>query len=618
MQIVMWLILAATVGLAAIVSSVNRRANRVELSPQSVSAGDVTVRLPLRWRAQPRGDDPRIVARAIDAALEEEARIIEVLCDTLPLPRSPLQYIAELVQFPPDLLSSAGGEDDEVLSIMPVTVAGQAGVLVSIDAMLLGRGTAGLPQKDVYACAVLPSQRVVVVHLRGLGGPDVNDRVLVQQIAKAISVKNEPKTNASRVVLALPGGLSLAPPEGFALIEERDVLRTDRRMWPVAPKPKSAGMPEHYWATLEVVECFFSAPASSPESTGAADAALLTLLLVRDPAWRGAVITRDAPDTWRAQMADAADPTVSDFPARAYLRTGPGGRALLAIFRGGVEAADFDPAWKQLAASIQFGPSHDLAMLEATGAAAAARLRDIGYETLLAQRDEQWWLFTDNSDRPHRAWSNVDLQPAELRGKSELRLRQSGGRITRISGAFSRKDADGLYESDVTCNEAGGGRTHVLQQSTQLRGGQITILARTPARPLGQWKMPAPPQFVPGALLPLVMDDLFPAPASDEADVGKVMLLRSESFVGFEAVATPLPIAIVVRAVANPSRKAEGEDQPMRCLEAEVNGSGVVSRWYFRASGEVECVEFPGGMQRVSSDSKAIRFDFGSEGLMAP
>ena len=56
----------------------------------------------------------------------------------------------------------------------------------------------------------------------------------------------------------------------------------------------------------------------------------------------------------------------------------------------------------------------------------------------------------------------------------------------------------------------------------------------------------------------------------------------------------------------------------MRCVSAQVNGSGQLSRWFFRQSGELECVEFPGGVQRVPADQNTIGFDFGKGGPMAP
>ena len=50
----------------------------------------------------------------------------------------------------------------------------------------------------------------------------------------------------------------------------------------------------------------------------------------------------------------------------------------------------------------------------------------------------------------------------------------------------------------------------------------------------------------------------------------------------------------------------------------QVNGSGRVSRWYFRSTGELESIELPGKLQRVESDLHALRVDFGRDGQMSP
>src|SRR5206468_2525652 len=110
------------------------------------------------------------------------------------------------------------------------------------------------------------------------------------------------------------------------------------------------------------------------------------------------------------------------------------------------------------------------------------------------------------------------------------------------------------------------------------------------------------PQFVPGALLPLVMGKLKLS--------GGPMLLRTESFLGCEALGLPEPLTILIRPDESATtRKAEGESQPMRCVTAEVNGTGTVTRWYFRQSGELEYVQFPGGVQRAAAEENTVKSD---------
>ncbi len=120
--------------------------------------------------------------------------------------------------------------------------------------------------------------------------------------------------------------------------------------------------------------------------------------------------------------------------------------------------------------------------------------------------------------------------------------------------------------------------------------------------------MPVPPQFIPGQLFPLIVGELSPGP----------MLLKTESFLEYECVAAPEPLTVTIRPGPATSRKADGDEHPMRCVTAEVNGSGCLSRWYFNAAGELQSVELPGGVQRLPSDIDHLRFDFGKKGPMSP
>src|SRR5262249_7101392 len=128
-----------------------------------------------------------------------------------------------------------------------------------------------------------------------------------------------------------------------------------------------------------------------------------------------------------------------------------------------------------------------------------------------------------------------------------------------------------------------------------------------------QWKSTAPPQFVPGALLPLLLEKL----AAD----GKSMLIRTDSFPGFETVGAPEPLTLRIEpgpAVPGQSDGEKTEKTPMRSLTIEVNGRGQISRWFFRADGEIDRVELPLGVEGAPSNEERLKFVFGKDGQMAP
>ena len=56
----------------------------------------------------------------------------------------------------------------------------------------------------------------------------------------------------------------------------------------------------------------------------------------------------------------------------------------------------------------------------------------------------------------------------------------------------------------------------------------------------------------------------------------------------------------------------------MRCVTVQVNGSGTTSRWYFRKTGELQSVDWPGGIQQIVSDQNVVKNNFPKDDVMAP
>jgi hypothetical protein len=249
----------------------------------------------------------------------------------------------------------------------------------------------------------------------------------------------------------------------------------------------------------------------------------------------------------------------------------------------------------------------DLAHLQDIGAAEAGRFRAEGYEKIIAERDEQWWLWTGPSDRPHVGWSHLDLAAGELAGKSQMHLRRGAG-VSHLTEEFNYRDSDHRYHAESVLTDGVGADAKSLRQTTNAIGPQLLVSVSAPGAPSAQWKSPISPQFVPGALFPLILGRLRNTP----------MLLHSESFIGNEAIGPTEPLTIVIRPTHERPRTASGEDQPMRCLTAIVNGSGQISRWFFRQSGELELIELAGGLVLTPGDRKGVEANFPKGGPLAP
>jgi hypothetical protein len=590
MQAIMWGILGATIVLAAVVGSAARNASRVDLSPEPITLNEVSVRLPLTWRTRPRGEDPRVIAQAADPSREAQGRSIRVLVDRVDAPISPLQYLVDRFGIGVDSSADDAGGPSEPITL---PIAGRTGILI------LGQRSDSpdaAAEKHLLACAVLPSNRVIVVHLQGVGSVDASDVMVVKQVATSAAVEHEPAVGGNAVVL--PGGVQLTAPAGLDVVQEIDPTVLKRCLWPGRAPTKSAEQFEREWTSVELVGCLFPRPAGNDanQRAQAAVKAFSTLLLVRDPGWRRAKIELAGENVWHAEIHRP-----SGFYEHAYLVADAGGRALLAIFHPGFQSNQAPAIWSEIAPTIRFTGGSDLDALQDIGAAEASRLRRAGLERLLNDRDEQWWLWTDNSERAHFGWSHLNFTQ-RLAANFETLRRRSDGEVMGLTQTFSYRDLGMQYRSDVKFSPS------EATQSATVKGGQISVTSRGADGSVTQSTGAVPPQFVPGAVLPLIMGNL----------EQRAMLLRTESFRMSDAVGAPELLTIIIRPVQQTKRIAQGEAEPMRCMSAEVNGSGVVSHWYFRRSGALELVEFPHGVQRTASDANTVQMHFGGDRKMSP
>ena len=616
MQAIMTAILGGTIVLAAVVGAQVRRTHRVDLSGDVFTAQDVSVRLPDKWQHRKVSDDPTIVVRAVEPGVtrgdESGSRYVDVRVERLPAPRSPMQFLISQVDLsgvdPRDRVTS----DD---AFEAIDMAGRTGVMLSFE-----RGTrrrrSGM-RKDVVAAVVLPSMRAVVVHLQGPGEADAYDLAVVREIAANLTVANEPEPGKPGESVTLVDGIKFAVPDGFTSAPQTDPNRTDRVLWPAVDDSSDDAIAiEHDWVTFETVGCLCpDFDAADPKQVERAKSTFATLLLVRDSRWRGATIARSGKKTWRA---DISGENSRGAAARAFLMTDPSGRALLTIARGGFGADDFDRPWEKLAASVTFLPASDIASLEDVGTAEASRLRREGYEKLLADRDLEWWLWTEN-DR-HIGWSSIDFSRGQLAARARSRLRIPGGDgddIVGVTGDFFYKDAGGKpqYEATISRVQSDGRGRIESHQTVALDDGQLSLSFKRPDTADVKWTIPAPPQYVPGALMPLVMGHLSKDP----------MILLTDAFPGRDGIGPLEPLTIIIRpgdagvaGVAGTRPATTGDARLLRCLTTQVNGTGAITRWYFRPTGELERIEWPAGVKQLASDDRTVKNTFPRGDDMSP
>ncbi|MGB7159333.1 MAG: hypothetical protein WBD40_14790 [Tepidisphaeraceae bacterium] len=602
MQATMWLILGATVGLAALVNHERRRSTRVELG-SAVAEGWLVVRLPKTWERAPQDRDPRVVARAVEPDEQGLGRTVTITRDRLTKPISPLEYLLfggnQLLGLDLEQAQHAAAKKELV---EPILIGDWPGVLVrGTRSSLRGAAPGAVPHKEVYAATVLPSGHAIVVKLEGDRPAELSDVEIVKQLAGAIEVGAQPTLGQSGETIALEGGIRLAVPESFRPVYETDDLLLRRRLWPDGDVTR--------WQAAELVPCLFAPPDGSDETIF-----IKALAAVHDPALRDATVTPDGPRRWRIIPPGTAGP----FAVRAYLiadELGDAGaisggprRALMAFFHAtpaaeGQESAA-DAAWAALSRSVSFVGKTSFAALFDAGAAEVTRLRTQGLAKLLGSAaDDQWWIWSDTIEKKHVGWTHFNwrLATATLETPNVTRsgFRGHDGRSTRVRTAWTGELRK--YNAYHTVFPPTAGES--IMRQTIMDGSRIAINLVSSGRPIAQGSGNVPPQFLPGASLPLFIEKL-----SD-----KPMILQSDAYLDRDAIGAPTPLMLLVEPVTEKPALTAPDGSLLRCLSIRVNGGSEATRWYVRESGEVDHVALAGGMRLAPSDSNTVIFTFDPE-----
>ena len=612
MQATMWVVLGATVGLAALVNHERRRSMRVELGSPTTH-GWLVVRLPKTWQQSASTErDDRIVARAIEPDEQGLGRTITITRDRITRPISPLEFLltSDAQMLGLDLLLAQdpkGGKD----LVEPITVGGQPGVLVR-GVRAAGRNGGGnragsLPHKEIYGATVVPSGHAIVVKLEGDRPGELSDVEIVKQLADAIEINGQPSLGQSGETVALEGGIRVNAPDGFRPVYETEENLLRRRLWPEGDATR--------WTAAELIPCLL-APGENNDET----MAIKALAAVHDPALRDAVVLPDGPRRWRITRATTDTP----YATRGYLvadELGDAGaitgvsprRALMAFFHGGTsgdpgDAAATDAAWDALARSASFvGKTNFGAMLDA-GKDEVTRIRKESLPKLLGTSGTQWWLWHDEAENRNVGWSADEWtlnragepsSPPKSKGESRTVIHPvSGAReetVTTWEGELRAYSSRTLISPSLSTGPEPARRLasvtgdKMVIAITSLRGQKIAEGTGT-----------VPPEFISGAWFPLLIGKLSPQP----------MILKVESYPVRVRIGAPVPMPLIVQPVTEQPAPTDADGTPLRVLSVRVNGGSGSSRWYMKPNGEIRRVTFARGLQRQPSDQQTVEFTF--------
>jgi hypothetical protein len=566
LQATLCFVLAAAVGLAAIVRSRKVHASRIELeAPETF--GTLELRKPAGWTGSPHVDGVTLTEPASAERPGRKLRVWHAVNDVF---MSPLEYLVrsgDLSTREATLLLDAGGPDDESVRFRTISIAGWPGVLVSQTRWISAPGVQRpITWKQTLACTILPSGEAVRLRLEGQGVADERDEKLVRRVAEKIILSSSPRPG-HRGRLDLGRGIEVLIPDSLAAASMPDSFRTGRTL--VAPE----GAP---WLAVELTPCIWL-PGEPP-------GALASKLAVRDPEFHAGPVRQLDARTW---LCERQGDSARLFPASVYLRIEDDGRALLAEFRWNAAAGGHRTVastWQSLAAGLRFLPEEQTAQqLLRQGADVVRRLPTTPaelFDTLPLRETWQWY----HESSPKTSPATLTWQPDAL-GLHGTVVMESSPPLAGLGGDSThwRLGTDYVYTSHRQRTSAAG----ILVQETRSERGKLSmILEDGRGRRLVDRSHTPSDALIPGALIPWVLRRMPYQP----------LLLQTESILDPGAWVSGDPLTLLLEPAFDLPRYPAGSNEAMRCWKLEVSGSGRSSRWYLSQDGRLEAIAFGGGI----------------------
>lgn len=611
MQAVLCGLLAITLGLAALATYQKRLALRLVLSDKPVNVGRLSVNLPVGWSPvaiseETSGGDSFFVDEPLGDG-KPGRRLTFHRFRTAGLPAPLEQLLRSMMISGADL---TGGENPHTFpsKVQRLEVAGWPGVMVT---RAISKAGGRRVQKEVLACAILPPAQAVVIQLDGTGEPDAADEELVRQMAETVAVVDLIRSESGGTV-ELGAGMFVPVPDHFCWSKSiSDPNRTSRDLL----SDGHGGQ----WATIELIPCLWL--------PGDDEQAFLSLLAIHDRDWRSGSVKKLGEWGWQVDRVDGNGAT-GFFPSRAYCLTNGEDQAVMAVMHGGLhEDQLFDSAWAAITANVRFPASHELPKLLQNGEVQVRQLVEQGANQFLpTSSGSQFWSLWDQSENADKQfWMKLEWAPFSTVDKpsgkkepddvSDIVTDESivpplfwqGSRtigpdrnfpLMRSPGSFLRMSAS-ESASESTQQKWNGAANFSdynlsVDRIVSIRG-ERTATQRWEARDhklhnvlTGDKPKPAPPQYIPGGWLPLILGKLTDDP----------MVLRTESFIGCDGIAPSELLTLTVRQV---------HGNPMRCVTVTVNGTGQQSRWWYDLDGGLRYIDFAGGFRAQCDGPQTFR-----------
>jgi hypothetical protein len=571
MQALMWVILGASVALAAMLNYHLRRAQLVELSDPIVD-GTLTFRFPAGWKSITRpGAGASTDHIAVDSA-GAVRRVLTIRRQRLPRLIPPAEYIFRAQSVP--LNGHLRPEE-----FRGVTIAGWPGQRINWET----HGSSMNDESDynsvLCSAIVLPNNEAIMVRLDKNAPPDTADIHLYQQILDQLQLSIAPPTSGGRIDLA--HGISIDVPPDLDFYPQLDALRVERT---------AAAIADDGWVSAEFV------PVAVPNPTAGSElpAFLLAGLGAReqfDPLasgiadrWLTAAIDIEAPNHWTITPQDAPNEAIA--PRRiAHLLTGPGGWGLLVILSAEPPASrsDLDHLWDELSPNVHVPASEALTADLQKGADLARAAPGVPLLPL-------WSMWLDgltpvgythqDPNYPSRYTARRNWN-----GTATGILQQWGvGPDSMPFAHMQRSDGEASLNDSLV---------HDFEEITV--AGEIirTIVREYTGREAGS-SFPGSPAFILSRYFPSLLSKVT-APTA----------FWTDRFPGIEGEKLSSPVLLLAHPVPG--------DNGSTVIEAEVNATGALSRWYFHPDGSLDHADFAGDLHLRPTTADEVQSAFAGD-----
>jgi hypothetical protein len=279
----------------------------------------------------------------------------------------------------------------------------------------------------------------------------------------------------------------------------------------------------------------------------------------------------------------------------AHVVIAPDGRAVVVILTASppLESTDLDQTWSQLSGGIHFAGTIKVRAMFGAG---AMLLRSMPRP----QWSERWWLWSHGNDP-------IGFSHDSLDGSSPVRRtvrKNPDGTATAVNQKWTTSGGEmenqaSMLRSDVEPNpnspffpffEEATNIGDNVTRALHLHDSTIELVTAIPAQG--------------GLLLSRHIIDLLSG--VDESQMG----FWTERFPGLEKELLSAPLLVLARYT--------GQVGELKCVEAQVNGTGWISQWYFRDDGALDHADFAGDLHLRPSDENEITSLFADDRRLTP